>query len=178
VSSLLLTQWYDQCFATNDQAFAQRVRLLTIWLGANDACLEFSPQHVPLDVFTANIRRLVQMVRSPTSPRYWSHTRIILLTAPPVNTYQLEAELAGRDPPEKLDRDFNVTRQYAEAVKSVGLQESVPVVDLWTIIYEAAQRDERKLEKFLCDGLHLKTEAYQVGLQNAFLLHTMLIARL
>jgi lysophospholipase L1-like esterase len=102
------------------------------------------------------------MVRSPTSPRYSPHTNIILITPPPVNTYQREAELAARNPPEKLDRDFEFTRQYAEAVKSVGLQETVPVVDAWTMMYEAAERDERNLERFLWDGLHLRTEGYKL----------------
>jgi isoamyl acetate esterase len=102
------------------------------------------------------------MVKSPASPRYSPSTRIILITPPPVNTFQRDAELAARNPPEKLDRNFEVTKMYAEGVKSVGLQENVPVVDLWNIVYEAAGRDEHMLGRFLCDGLHLTTEGYDV----------------
>lgn len=61
-----------------------------------------------------------------------------------------------------MDRDFEVTRQYAEAVKEVGKKEGVPVVDVWTKLYDAVGRDERKLDKFMDDGLHLNAVGYGV----------------
>jgi isoamyl acetate esterase len=122
-----------------------------------------SPQHVPIDNFSANLHLLIQMVKSPTSPLFSPSTAVILLTPPPVNTYEREARLAARDPPIQLDRHFNVTKSYAEAVKAVGLQENVPVVDVWSVIYNAAGQDERKLGELLCDGLHLSATGDQVG---------------
>lgn len=55
-----------------------------------------------------------------------------------------------------------MTHQYAEAVKDVGGREGVPVVDLWTVLYEAVGRDEKKLSEFLYDGLHLNEKGYEV----------------
>ena len=102
------------------------------------------------------------MVTSPTSAWYSSDTKIILITPPPVNTHQRGADLASRDPPRDLDRQFETTHEYAEAVKSVGAKEGVPVIDIWTVLFDAAGRDERKLSEFLYDGLHLNEKGYQV----------------
>lgn len=153
-----------QVFATqHEQQHVPTVRLLTIWFGANDACLVPSPQHVPLSKFTSNIAQLVHTVTSPTSARYSPKTRIILITPPPVNTFQRGADLASREPPLKLDRDFDVTRQYAEAVKEVATREGVAVVDCWTLLWEAAGKDERALSAYLYDGLHLNGAGYGVS---------------
>lgn len=89
-------------------------------------------------------------------------TRIVLLNPPPVNTFQRGAALAARNPPQACDRDFLVTKEYAEAVVEVAKTEGVPVVDVWSAMYEAAERDERKLESFFHDGLHLNEAGYYV----------------
>jgi lysophospholipase L1-like esterase len=158
-----------QCFATqHEQLHVPRVRILVIWFGANDACIEPSPQHVPLLKFIANIKRLVEMVSSPRSPHYSSATRIILITPPPVNTHQRGEDLASRNPPISLDRLFAVTQAYAEAVKIVAEEENVAVVDVWTEIWKAAGEDEHTLSRFLVDGLHLNSEGYGVRLSSIF----------
>ena len=59
-------------------------------------------------------------------------------------------------------RDFATTKSYAEAAKEVGAQVGVPVADVWTEIWEAAGRDERACERFLCDGLHMNAAGYEV----------------
>ena len=139
----------------SEQPHVPGIALFTIWFGANDACLLPSKQHIPLPKFSANLTYFIQALKSPGSEYYSPRTRIILITPPPINTYQRSADLQSRNPPIPLDRDFEVTRQYAEAVKDVGKKEGVPVVDVWTKLYDAVGRDERKLEKFMDDGLHL-----------------------
>jgi len=103
------------------------------------------------------------MITSPDSPHYSPVTRIILVTPPPVNTYQRGANLQSRDPPLLVDRSFKTTRKYAEAVVDVGRQENLPVVDVWNAVYDAAGRNERALDRFLEDGLHLNAAGYDVG---------------
>jgi lysophospholipase L1-like esterase len=129
-------------------------RLLTIWFGANDACIPPSPQHVPLPRFEDNLRAMIH-----AAPKA---THVLLLTPPPVNTHQRGADLASRDPPKELDRLFNVTKAYADAVKTVGAAEKVPVADVWTALWNAAGCDEAALSRFLIDGLHLNEAGYQV----------------
>lgn len=140
-----------------------RVRVLTIWFGANDACIKPSPQHVPLPKFTSNLTYMVNMIKSLTSPYYSPTTRIILITPPPVNTFQRRADLESRQPPLALDRDFGVTKAYAESVQEVARSENVALVDVWSLLWEAAGEDEMSLEKFLRDGLHLNAEGYRVS---------------
>lgn len=153
-----------QIFATqHEQQHAPKVRLLVIWFGANDAAVPPKEQHVPLARYKANLAKLIWMVSSPESPRYSPATRVVLLTPPPVNTLQWSVRQASKDPPQGLDRDFEVTRTYAEAAKEVGEAEGVPVVDVWTRFWEGAGRVEAELKKYLTDGLHLIEEGYAVG---------------
>jgi Lysophospholipase L1 and related esterases len=155
------------CFATqHEQQHVPRVRILVVWFGANDACIEPSPQHVPLPRFSTNIKRFVNMVSSPRSPHYSSSTHVILVTPPPVNTHQRGADLASRNPPISLDRLFDVTKAYAEAVKVVADEESVALVDVWAEIWKAAGENEHALSQFLVDGLHLNAEGYGVRLSE------------
>ncbi|KAI0328125.1 SGNH hydrolase [Cubamyces sp. BRFM 1775] len=164
------TNWiipvFEQCFATqHEQQHVPKVRILTIWFGANDAALPPSPQHVPLEQYQSNLAKLIRTVRSPDSPRYSPETRIILLTPPPVDptrwarTLEETVEVGLRG---LFQRTFEVTRQYAEAARDVGARESVPVVDVWTGIWEAAGRDMGRLGEYLYDGLHLNEKGYAV----------------
>lgn len=153
----------SQCFATREQQkHLPTVRLLVIWFGANDACLVQSPQHVSPPKFASNLKHLINMVQSPKSEYYSPNTRIILVTPPPINTYQRRADLEGRDPPIALDRDFETTKLYAETVKDVAREEEVGIVDIWTKMWDAVGHEEQALSKFLGDGLHMNNAGYQV----------------
>ncbi|KAI6028834.1 SGNH hydrolase-type esterase domain-containing protein, partial [Pisolithus orientalis] len=127
-----------------------KVQLLTIWFGANDAAPFPNRQHVPRDQYRENLEHLVNMVRSPTSPYYSPSTRIILITPPPVNSHQ------------RQDRNLDATKSYAEVVNELGTALATPVADVWTAMWDASGRDERALEKFLHDGLHLNEAGYEV----------------
>jgi hypothetical protein len=61
-----------------------------------------------------------------------------------------------------MDRDWETTKAYAEAVKAVAEKEEVPVVDCWTAVWHAAAQNEIGLEGFLTDGLHLNEKGYEV----------------
>lgn len=140
-----------------------KVQLLTIWFGANDSVFPGEPQHVPLAQFAVNLRTLVRLVRDPASAYYAPETRVVLLTPPPINTHQLIHALPHRDPPKyELDRDSELTRRYAEAVVQVGREERVPVVDTWTMLYDAVGQKEENMAKYLVDGIHLNTEAHKL----------------
>ena len=90
-------------------------------------------------------------------------TRIILITPPPVNTFQRRADLESRQPPLTLDREFEITKAYAEGVREVARSKNVALVDVWSALWEAANKDERLLTRFLRDGLHLNEEGYKVS---------------
>ncbi|TFK54844.1 SGNH hydrolase [Heliocybe sulcata] len=137
-----------------------KMQLLVIWLGANDAIVP-QPHYihsVSLSALASNLRKLISMVKSPDSPYYAPWTRVVLMTPPPVDTYQRaeDARAQGLG----LDRDFDKTRRYAEAIKEVGDADGIPVVDLWTRLWQGAGRDEHAMSKFLTDGLHLNADGY------------------
>lgn len=78
--------------------------------------------------------------------------------------------------PENIRRTAAVTSEYAQAVRDVGKELSIPVLDLWTAMIDlaggkgsdaepvgakSAPRNEI-LQSFLRDGLHLSPEGYKV----------------
>ncbi|KAI0702340.1 SGNH hydrolase-type esterase domain-containing protein [Cytidiella melzeri] len=139
------------------------VRLLTIWFGANDAVEPGGHQHVPLPEYSENLSKLVKMVKSPSSEWYSPETRIILLTPPPVNTYQWAQFLRTCDEPrETSDRTVERTKTYADAAIEVGKKEGVPALNLFGLFWDAAGGEEKNLDKFLSDGLHLTAEGYKL----------------
>ncbi|KZT67829.1 SGNH hydrolase [Daedalea quercina L-15889] len=161
------TEWIipvlEQCFATrDDRAPLPTVRLLTIWLGANDAAQPPTRQHVPLAQYRANLRALVRTVASPDSPRYSPATRVLLLTPPPVSEPMWARRQAEKVPPRALDRRFDVTRAYADAVREVAGELGVHVVDVWSAIWTRAGEKEEGLAEYLRDGLHLTESGYNV----------------
>ena len=84
------------------------------------------------------------------------------MTPPPVITEVRAANLAARNPPIALDRNFLVTKQYAEAVLDVAALEGVAVVDIWSAMFKAAGEEEQNLTQFLVDGLHPNKAGYEV----------------
>ncbi|EJD06068.1 SGNH hydrolase [Fomitiporia mediterranea MF3/22] len=161
------TEWaipvFEQFLApTSKQSYTQKIRLLTIWYGANDACLPSSVQHVPIDKYESNLTHLIHMVRDPSSTWHSPETRILLITPPPINLHQW---LESKDPDgttHKKDRDFGVTAEYAQKVRDVGAKEKIPVVDVWKALWDAAGQKEDALSRYLSDGLHLTPEGYSV----------------
>ncbi|KAI5480965.1 GDSL Lipase/Acylhydrolase family protein [Pseudohyphozyma bogoriensis] len=137
-----------------------KIKLLTIWFGANDAALPPSPQAVTIPEFKANLHTLISFLTSPTSPYYSPDTKILLLTPPPVDAQTRNNDLATRDPPRPADRDAERTRLFAEAVKEVATEAGLNAVDTWTAISVAAEKNG--LDKYLSDGLHLTGEGYEI----------------
>ena len=106
---------------------------------------------------------MIQAVRSPSSERHSPWTRIILLTPPPIQVDRWAEHLAERDPPKEMDRTWENTKAYADAVKQVAEAQKVPVVDAWSAIWTAAGEELAGLTRFLSDGLHLTKEGYEVS---------------
>ncbi|TFK50102.1 SGNH hydrolase [Heliocybe sulcata] len=160
------TEWvipvFEQFFAkSQDQARLPKVQLLTIWFGANDACIPPEPQYVPIDAYAANLSKLVNFVKSPDSPYYSPATRVVLITPPPIAIKQWNEVLAGQGE-EPQGRSLDSAHRYAEATKEVGRKEGVPVVDAWTGIWEACGKGEEGLPRYFSDGLHLNANGYAV----------------
>ncbi|KAK3700558.1 hypothetical protein LTR37_015886 [Vermiconidia calcicola] len=155
------------------------VRFLTIFFGANDARLPNTPsdpqQHVPLDKFKENLRAIA--THQCVKPH--KDVRIILITPPPVeervNIKADEAKLPGLGP--MFRRSVAETARYAQAVRALGWELNLPVLDIWGAMMKKARyngsglenealvgsRDapeSKVLQEFLHDGLHFSRSAY------------------
>ena len=96
-----------------------------IFFGANDACLPGQYQHVPLDQYCDTLKLLC------LNPSIVAHNpKILLVTPPPVNEYQLTVRDAskGYTAPQRTAAN---TQIYADACRKVGEELGLPVVDLW-----------------------------------------------
>jgi len=146
------------------------VRFLTIWFGANDCNkdLEWN-QHVPLARFKKNLLSIIH------HPLVTAHTpKIILLTPPPVEETVLTEQLRAEDSPEGI-RKAKDAAEYAEAVREVGKEAGVAVLDVWTDFMKAAGWEggdavlpgsialgkDPVLAGLLYDGLHLSDKGYR-----------------
>lgn len=125
-----------------------------VFFGANDACLPESPsrQHVPLESYANNLE---EILKHPTVSAH--QPRLILITPPPVNEYQLNF-------PDAI-RTAEVTQSYAIRCRKLGEKLGVPVLDLWSTMAAKAEWKEGQsllgsksspkseaLEKMLSDG--------------------------
>lgn len=120
----------------NPSSTGTRVRFLLIAFGANDARLPVSvtggagpDQHVSLQKFSQNLRRMVE------HPGVRAHegVRVILATPPPVDERKGLAADAERFPGTMgrvVRRKAGVTAAYAQAVRLVGEEMGVPVLDI------------------------------------------------
>ncbi|KAK1333298.1 hypothetical protein QTO34_006839 [Cnephaeus nilssonii] len=108
---------------------------VTIFFGANDSALkeENPKQHIPLDEYMANLRSMVQYLRSVDVPE----ARIVLITPPP----------SAR----RLNRLNAVVGEYASACLQVARDCGTDVLDLWALM----QKDGQDFAPYLSDGLHL-----------------------
>jgi isoamyl acetate esterase len=151
-----------------------KIRLFTLFLGANDAVIPSShPEYaVPLDEFNANLHSMLQTIHS-LSP----HTRIVLITPPPVNPKTWEPYCIAKGRP--LDRSVSRThgyrdetmKVYNEYVQSTPQPKSVLLVDTWTLflrrdVPSSAASDSpytlEEVDEYLEDGLHLSRKGNEL----------------
>ncbi|KAJ1861810.1 isoamyl acetate-hydrolyzing esterase [Coemansia sp. RSA 989] len=139
-----------------------RLRLATILYGANDAQFSEYKCHVPLDEFKSNLKQLVELFCDPSSQLHVPNGRVLLITPPPVGDRLYKKCSDDEDKP--VDRSRRTTEPYAIAVRQVGSELSLPVVDLWAAIdskVQELQADSSRhwkydgYEEYLWDGLHL-----------------------
>jgi lysophospholipase L1-like esterase len=115
----------DRIVPTTSQ---DKVRLMTIFFGANDSCFATARnnQCVPLPEFRSNLIKIISTFSDRKQPR------IILITNPPVDERTQGA--LDRSKGYELRRTAEHTKLYADAVRNVGNDLGVAVVDLWTAI--------------------------------------------
>lgn len=122
------------------------IKLITIFFGANDACIPGEYQHVSLQSYVEAIR---DTIRYPVLQQQGSRkTQIILITPPPVNEHQFE-----RMPSGNFLRRAGITSQYARAAAEVGKVTGVAVLDFWTILMRKVGWKESMGRECCCEHI-------------------------
>ncbi|XP_024408221.2 isoamyl acetate-hydrolyzing esterase 1 homolog isoform X1 [Desmodus rotundus] len=121
--------------------------VVTVFFGANDSALkdENPKQHIPVDEYAANLRSMVQYLRSVDVPE----SRVILITPPPLCEAAWEKECLAQG--YKLNRLNMVVGEYASACLHVARDCGTDALDLWALM----QKDGQDFSSYLSDGLHL-----------------------
>ncbi|KAG8459165.1 hypothetical protein KFE25_005676 [Diacronema lutheri] len=124
----------------------ERVGLVTILVGSNDATRPGAAQHVPVDEYEANLSAIVAMLCA-TLPA----ARVVVITPPAVD----EAKFcAVRESAGKGDGDGRCNarlRPYCEAAMAVAARHNVALFDLHARSLATPDWQHR----LLADGLHL-----------------------
>ncbi|XP_064151090.1 isoamyl acetate-hydrolyzing esterase 1 homolog isoform X3 [Loxodonta africana] len=108
---------------------------VTIFFGSNDSALkdENPKQHIPLEEYVANLKSMVQYLKSVDIPE----SRVILITPPPLceTAWEKECIIQGC----KLNRLNSVVGEYASACLQVAQDCGTDVLDLWTLMQKDSQ---------------------------------------
>jgi len=155
-----------------------KMRFALIMFGANDARIPDTPggpeQSISLSDYTKNLRHLVN------HPTVKSHDacHIILVTPPPID--ERKCLLADREKYPDLGRVLRRTcvntARYAQAVRDLGAEMSLPVLDIHTamLAHCGYSRDtahlagaidapaNANLQALLADGLHFSGDGYRL----------------
>ncbi|KAK4983844.1 hypothetical protein LTR50_006971 [Elasticomyces elasticus] len=149
-----------------------KIRFMTIFFGANDARLPNTlgyAQTVPLETYKQ------QLIEIATNPAIKTHNpHMILITPPPIDERLCEATDAAKGI-NQVRRTAENTARYAEAVREVGEQLNVPVLDIWKAFMQRAGWSEGQplpgskdvernavLTELMHDGLHFNPAGYRV----------------
>ncbi|ESW12329.1 hypothetical protein PHAVU_008G103700 [Phaseolus vulgaris] len=128
--------------------------LVIVYFGGNDSLLPHPSglgQHVPLQEYIENMRKIGTHLKSLSQK-----TRIIFLSAPPVN----EAHLYGDSvlPGQQL-RTNESCRIYSEACLELCREMNINAIDLWSVLQK---RDDWRDVCFMKDGVHLGAEGSNI----------------
>lgn len=165
-----------------------RVRFMMIFFGANDARLPNTPggpdQHVPLEEYKANLKNIA----THACIKAHKDVGIILVTPPPVDERKLVEADQAKYPGMGLvlRRTAKITARYAQAVRELGDELDVSVLDIWSTMARCAATVARctgatpampgneclpgshdapanpVLQGLLHDGLHFSQSAYKL----------------
>lgn len=141
-----------------DQVFpkdaAVQPSLVIVYFGGNDS-MHPHPSglgpHVPLPEYVENMKKIAVHLKSLSE-----QTRVIFLSAPPINEAQIRETLSGRLG--TLGRTNECCGIYSEACLELCREVGVKAIDLWTAIQ---QRDDW-LNVCFTDGIHLSSEGSEV----------------
>lgn len=127
---------------------------VTLFFGANDACILGERQHVPLQEYGENLTKIVQEIRklaqeSSSSTTTTTDFPIIIMTPPPIDQDSWKEYLNLFD---YYDRRNDIAREYGKEARRVAQELNCPLLDTWELL---GGDNLATYRQHLCDGLHL-----------------------
>ena len=150
----------------------------TVFFGANDASLPTARQHLPIEEYDRNLRKMITKIRKSTYYYVDKNTSItetvpiILFTPPPVSSKAWDHFCTVTSPRPLSPRSNKSAREYGMKVKKIGEEMDCTVVDTFSIL--GGDRSEDYYSQFLTDGLHLNGQGNTIvfnELMNAIKIH-------
>eukprot|EP00586_Coscinodiscus_wailesii_P013468 CAMPEP_0172511498 /NCGR_PEP_ID=MMETSP1066-20121228/236956_1 /TAXON_ID=671091 /ORGANISM="Coscinodiscus wailesii, Strain CCMP2513" /LENGTH=313 /DNA_ID=CAMNT_0013290901 /DNA_START=60 /DNA_END=1001 /DNA_ORIENTATION=+ len=141
--------------ARNGGGNSDNVVLVTIFFGANDASDEvLNPRHhVPIDRYKSNLKKIVTLSKTKCPD-----ARILIIAPPPVHhegRLSYQKRRYGDKATGKLERNMEISGQYARGAEEVAQEVGVPCLNLWDKMQSS---DENWGSKYFYDGLHFSKE--------------------
>lgn len=122
------------------------IKLVTVFFGANDACVPGEGQHVDLRDYVNTLRSLISY--PVFNRRDATKTQVLIITPPPVNEHQFEKTPAG-----DFQRRAGITSQYARAARELARASGVHVLDLWTALMHRVGWNETMGYECCCEHI-------------------------
>lgn len=157
------TDWFLLYLETHSKnILVDNVFLVIIFFGANDAsCEKLNPRHhVPIPKYKKNLKTLIEKCRA----HYDEDIPIVLVTPPPVQHEQrliFQKERYGDKATGELERNLELSGQYAHATQEVASDSNTLVIDLWN-----SMQLDGNWERFFYDGLHFSREGNEFVAQS------------
>ncbi|XP_056172440.1 GDSL esterase/lipase WDL1-like [Syzygium oleosum] len=137
---------------------ATQPSLVIVYFGGNDSMRPHPSglgPHVPLPEYIENMRKIAIYLQSLSDC-----TRIIFLSAPPVNEEKIRESFSDKF--QDLRRTNDACRVYSEACLKLCREMNIKAVDLWTAIQK---RDDWATACFT-DGFHFSSEGSQIAVEE------------
>lgn len=170
-TSANLVHLIDRVFWPTLAGSKGKIALYILWIGANDACLSNAEQHIPLEIYAENYRRLLT---DPSIKRHNPDIKILALNAPPICEYKNQQRDVSKGRSEIM-RTAENTRQYAAKAIEVAEEVGIPYVDVWSgimnhlgwkngepLIGSHDLPENAKMGEIFPDGLHLSGQGYKI----------------
>lgn len=129
----------------NDHLPQPDIPIITLFFGANDACVPGQSQHVDLQDYVNTLKKFIDY---PAFRRGSDGTQIIIITPSPVN--ELQTGSMTRD---EYQRRAGITSQYALAAAEVAKAQGAHVLDFWTILMRKVGWNESMGRNCCCDAI-------------------------
>jgi len=136
--------------------------IATIFLGANDASDDV--QAVPVEEYGSNLKEIVEFFRKSGCEK------VILIAPPPLDEALYFKEFLEKRGRTKVDRRNDLVVTYARKCAEVAEELGVPCLPLFDKVNEKAKADDKPLEYYFRDGLHLNAEGGEILFDELLLL--------